>query len=347
MRSVLRAALIFSLFAAPLLADEAPEDGIKQTSFESASCASRGCSKAGGCSSDGSSRCPFGFGGGCDRELWDDTCSSWMDNLTVFVGLEGSKQPQEYGTNAMFGGRASINWSTPIMEGSNIGLQIGTAINYTDNAVQVYERFGEARGRSQSFTTVGLFERLDCGLIWGVTWDYLHQNYYDEFDIHQFRARLGYMLDDVNEIGVRASIGASRDFGGFFGSGIRVGLEPITQGTAYWRHFWPTGADTTMWIGIAESHGERNLAFEALLLDANQRPSGPRVVFGAEINVPLNDHFALFGQGNFVTPAYTGTVDSYLGIAFYPGGGAQRARKSRFAALLPVANSTNFSVDLR
>ena len=102
-----------------------------------------------------------------------------------------------------------------------------------------------------------------------------------------------------------------------------------------------------MWIGVAESHGERNLAFEALLGDPRQRASGPRVVFGAEINVPLNDHFALFGQGNFITPAYTGTVDSYLGIAFYPGGGAQRARKNRFAAIMPVANSTNFSVDLR
>jgi hypothetical protein len=265
----------------------------------------------------------------------------------VFVGLEGSKQPQEYGVNAHFGGRASINWSTPILEGSNIGLQIGTAINYTDNAVQVFDRFGEASGRSQSFTTVGLFERLDCGFLWGVTWDHLHQNYYDEFDIDQFRVRLGYMLDEQNEFGVRGSIASKRDFGGFFGSGIRLALEPITQGTADWRHFWPTGADTTMWLGIAESHGERNLAFEALLSDANQRPSGPRVVFGAEINMPLNDHFALFGQGNFVTPAYTGTVDSYLGVAFYPGGGAKRARKNRFAALHPVANSTNFAVDLR
>lgn len=349
MRSLLHVALMLTVFALPLsAADRIPYEEeslepapiVELAGFENAVSEIAASSQNSAWSHDLAERCDTGG-------LWNDDTSTWYDNLTTFVGLEGSKQPQEFGVNAHFGGRASINWATPIMEGSNIGLQIGTAINYTDNAVQVYERFGEARGRSQSFTTIGLFERSDSGLLWGVAWDHLHQNYYDQFDIDQFRAKLGYMIDAQNEVGVRASIGANSDVGGFLGSAIRVSLEPITQGTAYWRHFWPTGADTTMWIGVAESHGERNLAFEALLGDPRQRASGPRVVFGAEINAPLNDHFALFGQGNFITPAYTGTVDSYLGIAFYPGGGAQRARKNRFAAIMPVANSTDFSVDLR
>lgn len=279
-----------------------------------------------------------------NRGLWNEERSTWYDNLTIFVGLEGAKQPQEFGVNAHFGGRASVNWSSQLFDESNIGIQIGTAINYTDNAVQVLELIGEAKGRSQSYTTIGLFERTDCGLLWGVTWDHLHQSYYDKFDIDQFRARLGYMTDDVNEFGIRASIAASRDFGSvrnLGGDRVNVELESIAQGTAYWRHFWKTGADTMMWAGVAESHSEKNL------VTGGGTASGAQLVFGAEINIPLNDHFALFGQGNFISPADTGTVDSFLGVAFYPGGTAMHARKHRYSSLHPVANSTNFAVDLR
>ena len=105
-----------------------------------------------------------------------------------------------------------------------------------------------------------------------------------------------------------------------------------------------------VWVGIAESHGERNLAFEALLpppANAQQRAAGERLVFGAQIHVPLNDYVALFGQGNFILPADTGTVDSYLGIVIYPSGGAKRSQRSRYSPLMPVANRTNFSVDRR
>ncbi len=71
------------------------------------------------------------------------------------------------------------------------------------------------------------------------------------------------------------------------------------------------------------------------------------MLFGAEVDIPLSDHWALFGQANFITPAYTGTVDSFLGVSFYPGGGARRARTNRYAPVQPVANSTSMSIDLR
>ena len=47
-------------------------------------------------------------------------------------------------------------------------------------------------------------------------------------------------------------------------------------------------------------------------------------VFGAELQIPLTDRLAIFGQGNFITPASSGTVDSYLGFVYYPHGGARR-----------------------
>ncbi len=71
------------------------------------------------------------------------------------------------------------------------------------------------------------------------------------------------------------------------------------------------------------------------------------VVFGAELYVPLTDNIAIFGEANFITPNDTGTVDATLGIAFYPGAGARRAPRSRFAPLLPLGNNASFAVDLR
>lgn len=270
---------------------------------------------------------------------------SLWDNLTIFGGLEGSKQPQDYGVNAHLGGRVSANLGLPLCQHIGLGLQVGTSIAYTDNAVQVYERFGEARGRSQSFTTIGLFQRLDNGLVWGAAWDYLHQNYYDQTNLHQARGRIGWRTG-TEEIGIRAQVSHSSDRAFFLGA-IPVVLEPVSQGALYWTHEWENDARTTFWLGIAESHGERNLAFEVLLTDPNQRPSGQRLLFGAEIDVPLSDYWSLFGQANFITPAYTGTVDSYLGFAFYPGGGARRSRTNRYAPVQPVASSTSMSIDLR
>jgi hypothetical protein len=206
------------------------------------------------------------------------------------------------------------------------------------------------KGRSQSYTTIGLFQRHDSGIVWALAWDHLYQSYFHKNHLNQVRGRFGYQPFEMDEFGVRFSASDDSDGAVFNVLGavpFPVMLEPLSQGSVYWRHSWESQVETTIWIGVAESHGQRNVAFEALFGDPPQQPSGTRVLFGAEIHVPLNDHWALFGQGNFVTPAYTGTVDSYLGFAFYPGGGARRARHKKFSPMIPVANSTSMSIDLR
>ena len=285
----------------------------------------------------------------CDHSDHSDCCCEdrvgLLDHLSLFLGLEGSKQPQEFGVNAHFGGRFAADIGVPLVEELGIGLQVGTSVNYTDNAVQVFERFGEATGRFQNYTTVGLFQRQDSGLIWGGAVDYLHQTYYDTADLVQFRGRVGWQFTENTEVGFLGAFSDDSDRNRV--AGIPVTLTPLSQGSVYFNQRWENHAETMIWLGIAESHGERNLAFEALLGDPRQNSVSERLVFGAEIHVPLSDHMALFGQGNFILPADSGTVDSFLGIAVYPFGGAKQSRRSRYAPLLPVANSTTFSVDLR
>lgn len=273
-----------------------------------------------------------------------------VENLVLFLGLEGSKQPQDFGANAHFGGRFSANLGLAVSEDLGLGLQIGTAINYTDNAVEVFERVGEVHGRSQSFTTIGLFQRHPSGVIWALAWDHLYQSYFDQNHLNQIRGRIGFRVTDRDEIGIRGAASHDSDravFNVFGTAPFPVMIEPLSQGSVYWKHRFESDAETMFWIGVAESHGQRNVAFEAAFALPPQEPSGRDLLFGAEIHVPLNDHWALFGQGNFVTPAYTGTVDSFLGFAFYPGGGARRTRQSAFTAVIPVASSTSMSVDLR
>ncbi len=266
-------------------------------------------------------------------------CGSWFDGLELFAGLDGSKQPQDFGVNAHFGGRLHANWGIPIFHDSGIGIQLGTAVTQTEHAVAVTHALEGSSSRTQSFITAGVFQRSCSGWNWGVVYDYLYEDDYDMVSLSQLRGTISYELNECNEvgfIGMAPLNGADADW-----AGNAVYLRPLAQGRFFWRHWWQTGVQTTAWLGMSESHGQANAALGA----GNE--TGEVIVFGADFQAPLNDYLALYGEANFVTPADTGTVDAFLGIAFYPGGGAWRWQRRQSTALLPVAGSPSFSTDLR
>jgi hypothetical protein len=275
----------------------------------------------------------------CNDQCCDQCdCWHWADTLSLFIGLEGSKQPQDFGVNAQFGGRTSVNWGAPLVESWGLGAQIGTSLNATADAVQVMQRTEGTSGRTQNFTTVGLFQRSACGWDWAVAYDYLFENYYDRFDLGQWRLKLAYEFNPTNELGVWATISDRSDNGQY--ANIPVTLRPISQTNIYYRHTWRNCIDTTIWGGVADKHGQVN----AVLGDLE--PLRNQFTFGADLYIPLSDHLAIYGQGNFITPASSGTVDSYLGLEYFPRGGARMARQAQFAPLLPVAGSPTFATDL-
>lgn len=266
------------------------------------------------------------------------TVDGWFDELTLFAGLDGSKQPQDFGVNANLGANLHFNWAIPVSEQYGIGFQVGHALVATENAVQVFERVGESKARTQNFTTVGLFQRFESGFSWGFVYDFLHIDSYDSFHLAQWRLRGAYDLGCRDQVGVTVNIAERADTGRF--GTTDLGLRPISQGSLFWRHHWDSGVQTTSWIGLAEGHGEENVALGDL-------PARDEVfLMGADILAPLNDHFALYGETNLIMPADTGTVDAFMGIQWYPGGGARSARRTRFSPMLPTAAPTSFSVDL-
>ena len=261
-----------------------------------------------------------------------------LDTLTLFGGLEGSKQPQDFGVNANFGSRWAANWGIPLVAEYGIGAQIGTSINYTDNAVQVFERVGASTHRTQNFSTVGIFQRTDTWR-WGIAYDLLYESYYDQFTVGQWRGRAGYATSELNEFGVWFTVPQQSSAGNFLN--VPVQLSPMSQGSCYWQHQFLAGSRVMSWAGVAEGHAQANYALGDL------KRTGPQFVFGAEIDIPLNAYFSIYGQANFIGPADTGTVDSFLGVTYYPGGRAFPASRSRFAPFQALANSTMFALDFR
>lgn len=265
--------------------------------------------------------------------------SSLFDELTFLLAVDGSKQPQDFGVNANAGGQASFNWGMPIFEELGIGLQVGSGITATSNAVRVYELLGESTGRTQSFTTIGFFQRLDSGLFWGSAYDFLYEKSFDQFWLGQWRIRGGYQLNESNQIGTTAILQSFSD-NGTFGSSTSVTLAPINQGNVYWRHYWTTGAQTSLWVGIADSHGENNV------VTGSSAPKESPFLFGADILMPLTASLAIYGETNMIMPTDTGTVDAFLGVQWYPGSRAFNARKGAFSPLMSLASPVSFAVDL-
>ncbi len=269
-----------------------------------------------------------------------DVEPSIFDEFTFFGGIDGSKQPQDFGVNANLGIQSQFNWGLPISRRLGLGLQLGSAIVMSENAVRVYELLGEATDRDQWFTTLGIFQRTESGWSWALAYDFLREKSFDTASLGQWRARVAYDLNETNQVGVTGQFD-DRDDQAIFGAATPVRLKPITQGSFFWRHIWESSTQTTCWLGMAEGHGENNAV-------TGPSPAKDNVfVFGADILAPLNPNWAIYGETNLMSPADTGTVDAFLGLMWYPNCGAYRARQGQFAPVLPTAAPTSFSVDLR
>src|SRR5580704_13835229 len=232
-----------------------------------------------------------------------------FENLSLFVGPDGSKQPQDLGINANMGIRFAANWGFPLVERLNLGAQVGAASDVSNNAVNVLGQINGPSHRTQTFLTLGVFQRPGLWN-WGLAYDTEFERYYDNFRLAQWRGQAGYNITGNNEVGAWFTKAAQGD-SGYMGT-TAVHLDPITQVNGYTRHTWANLAQTTVWLGMANAHNDVVWVF----------PANPRdthvLVYGAELSMPLSDRFAVTGSANFISPASTGTVDAFLGLTFYP-----------------------------
>ncbi len=275
---------------------------------------------------------------GSDFQDYPRVSNPYFENFSLFIGLDGSKEPVDLGINSNFGYRMALNWGLPIIEKFGLGFQVGTAFNYSQNAMRILQVVDGTVDRWQSFTTVGVFQRIPEGLRWGVVYDFRYDDSYDKTNTGQWCAQLGLETKNNNEFGFWATV---RDHGDTGSIGpFSFSVQPISQWNVYWRHVWNHEIVTRAWVGLASEHGRANI-----LLPVEPQVNHP-ITFGAELYVPLTNNWAIFGEAHFITPNDTGTVTATLGIAWYPGS-ARGTATSRFAPLMPVANNTTFALDVR
>lgn len=273
----------------------------------------------------------------CAGQVWEPRFF-FPAELDVFFGLTGSKQPQDFGVNANLGVRGSLNFSNPLFPAAGVGVQIGSAVSTFGNAVQVFESLGESTGRTQSFTTLGIFQRLSSGFSWGVVYDYLYQESFDDFSLGQYRLQVGWNTCSDLEFAATFTFASRGDQGEF--NDINVRLDPIEQFQVSIRKYWPSGVNTAVKIGVADRHSEDNVVTGTLPPKSNQ------LLFGADLYAPLTGWLAIYGETNLMMPADTGAVDAFLGMQFSTRGITRRVRRRIFRPYLPVAGNPTFTVDL-
>jgi len=279
-----------------------------------------------------------------DSSLFEPTRSRFKDStegstFSMLFGIDGSKQPQDFGVNANLGVIGQVSFSAPLVPNAGIGFQIGNSAAFSANAVQVFELLGESKDRFLNFTTVGVFQRLDSGLSWGAVYDFLSAESFDSFQLGQWRVGAALEFGHGSEVGVTLNLADRRDRANF--NSQIVELEPIEQLRIHFRKQWETEVSTTFWLGVADQHSEENAVTGTLPPKQNQ------VLFGADVFAPLNHWLALYGETNLIMPADTGTVDAYLGVQIAPGSIRRvRAQSNRFRTFLPVAAAPSFSIDL-
>lgn len=160
--------------------------------------------------------------------------NGWFDEPSLFGGIDGSKQPQDIGVNANYGGQVNLNWGLPLMKRYGVGLQFGSTLVATDNAVQVYELLGEAKTRVQYYNTVGVFQRTNGGMAWGFVYDFLDEDSFDDISLSQWRLRgaYAYAFGDNDQLGVTVNLADQDDSGVFNGPApTTVTLRAIDQGS--------------------------------------------------------------------------------------------------------------------
>jgi hypothetical protein len=90
------------------------------------------------------------------------------------------------------------------------------------------------------------------------------------------------------------------------------------------------------------ARGHHNIVW---VLPDNSRDSNV-MVYGADLELPLSERFAVSGSANFLTPTATGTVDAFLGITYFPGRNAEHHKRGNFVPRQAVANNPEFPINM-
>ncbi|MCC7083778.1 MAG: hypothetical protein IT427_02085 [Pirellulales bacterium] len=263
-----------------------------------------------------------------------DPCSNWWwgQDFTVFGGVHDFRSPVNIVGNSNFGFQEGVNWAAPLWQEFGLGAQVGfqvTQSNLQSNAINLYDDY-----RKQTFLTAGLFHRPCDGRGWqyGVVFDYLHDDYYQLFDVGQLRGELGWLLDCQNELGFWFATGMfdsdNRNDNVILGA---TTYSAINQYAFYYRRRFCRGGEGRLWGGFAGNSGG---------------------LIGADVRLPISSAWAVESGFNYVisekneNPLFSDqTWNIGMNLVWYWGCNAKC--RSLYRPLFNVADNGSFMVTRR
>ncbi len=261
---------------------------------------------------------------------WND---DWVNDLTVFTGVQGFKGPVDQGVNGDFGFHEGLNWGTPVWDAVGLGAQVGFAADHSDlsrtNATDMH--------RNQYFFTAGLFHRPQCNCGWqgGLVFDYLNDSFVDNFTVSQIRGDVSYVFN-CHEIGFWYTHGVHdatfiTTTEGAAVTTTTTEYHPVDLYAFYYGHRYCNGGEGRIWGGFT---------------------GGVGAMIGADFSVPLHDRVTLETGFNYVIPRTVSTAsippESWnlgINLVWHAGCCAHESYSSPYRPLFNVADNGSFMVN--
>lgn len=264
------------------------------------------------------------------QEAWHrNNCSSLVDHMSVYVGVEGFKGQPDMAANANFGFHEGLNFSG-IADGClGIGYQAGVTAVQSSLSGHQAEFTEHTRQRNQVFYTLGLFQRApQGGLQWALAYDGLQDNYYSNFSLGQLRTEISIAKPCWGECGFLGAFHVKSDrveFENTPGVFTMHGVEPHDYFTAFARKYYGNGGHGRFYAGATNTGN-------ALL--------------GADCYIPINDSWAVNNTFAYMIPKHgPGTLARHdeswnLSISLvYTCGRKARNAQAQYAPMLNVADN--------
>jgi hypothetical protein len=249
-----------------------------------------------------------------------------------------------------FGPVLGFNTAAPLFGLAEYGFGWQTGLTYgvydLDGRVDALPGVNTAESQQQIFVTTGFYRKAgaDQRLNFGLVYDWMFNTEWGALGVSptlgQWRGQVEYILSNSNGVGV---YGCLRDLGAV--SDLFVTTRPISQVNLFWHHKFDAGADSWLWVGVPERD---RLSGAGSLGDW---------IVGANVQVPLSEKIALYGNAQYMHPSQAAGPQAALdstwnvgaGIMWYLGGHARSESLNGkcWTSYLPMANNSNFLVDQR